>query len=96
VKQTIRYEELGFTSHTTLNMVTTELRERLADQNLLREQVSVSQVSFQLQFHSDGRSRPRTMTFHVRSPNSCDLKSKSEELRAIGERCLRLWRITDA
>ena len=96
VKQKVRYEEIGFTTHTTLNMVSTELRERLADQNLLREQVSVSQVSFQLQFHSDGRSRPRTMTFHVRSPNSCDLKSKSEELRAIGERCRRLWRVTDA
>ena len=95
VKQKVRYEEIGFTSQTTLNMVIAELRERLADQNLLQEQVSVSQASFQLQFHSDGRSRPRTMTFHVSTPNSCDLKSKSDELRAIGERCLRLWRITD-
>ena len=95
VKQKVRYEEIGFTSQTTLDMVIAELRERLADQNLLQEQVSVSQASFQLQFHCDGRSRARTMTFHVSTPNSCDLKSKSDEMRAIGERCLRLWRITD-
>ncbi|MEO1994986.1 MAG: hypothetical protein ABGZ17_06890, partial [Planctomycetaceae bacterium] len=70
-------------------------RERLADQGLSQELVSVQHVAFQLQFMCDGRSRPHTMTFQLSSPNSCDLKSKSEDMRAIGERCLRMWRITD-
>ena len=94
-KERLRYEELGFTSHTTLDMASTELRERLADQGLCQKRVSVQQVAFQLQFLSDGRSRPHTMTFKLSSPNSCDLKSKSDEMREIGERCLKMWGITD-
>ena len=89
------YEELGFSQHATLRMASMELRERLADQGLSPELVTVKHAAFQLQFLSDGRSRPRTLTFQVSSPNSCDLKSKPDDMRVIGERCLRLWGIVN-
>ena len=93
VKQRLRYEELGFTPQTTLAQAQSELRERLADQGIARERVSVKEASFRLEFHGDGRTRHRTMTFHVGAPNSCNLKSKPDQLRSIGERCLRMWGI---
>ena len=94
VVNAVRYEEIGFSTSATLSVVKTELQERLADQGISPERLTVKQVGFQLQFVSDGRSRPRTMTFNVSSPNSCDLKSKPDELREIGERCLRSWGIS--
>ena len=39
-------------------------------------------------------ARPRPLMFSVSCPNSCGLKSKPDERRAIGERCLRLWEVT--
>lgn len=95
VDRGVRYEEIGFDRQATLSVVRGELQRRLKLLNLHRDQVSVSEVGFQLQFQSNGRSRARTMSFYVSSPNSCDLKSKSDEMRAIGERCLRNWRITN-
>jgi hypothetical protein len=49
-------------------------------------------MAFELRFSAD--ARPRPLRFSVSCPNSCDLKSKPDELRAIGERCLRLWEVT--
>lgn len=89
----VRYEEIGFHQDATLAVVRDELNRVLKHLNLSRDQVAVTEAAFQLQFQSNGRSRARTMSFYVSSPNSCDLKSKSEEMRAIGERCLRNWRI---
>jgi hypothetical protein len=89
----VRYEEIGFHQDATLTIVRNELNRLLRHLNLSRDQVTVSEAAFQLHFQSSGRSRARTMSFYVSSPNSCDLKSKSEEMRAIGERCLRNWRI---
>lgn len=92
-QELICYEEFGFMANTPLEAVRADLRERFGRRGLSADQFSVSRVAFQLQFHADGRSRPRTMSFFVSAPNSCDLKSKSDEMRAIGERCLRLWGI---
>lgn len=89
----IWYEEIGFHEDATISVVRDELNRRLKHLNLDRDQVAVTEAAFQLQFQTNGRSRTRTMSFYVSSPNSCDLKSKSEEMRAIGERCLRNWRI---
>ena len=90
----VRYEEIGFSQSATLEVVSSRIRERLADQGMPPELLKVKQAAFQLQFVSDGRLRPRTMTFSVSSPNACDLKSKPDELRAIGERCLKMWGIS--
>ena len=91
--RTVRYHELGFDQNAGLAVVRDEINRLLCHMNLKRDQVAVTEAAFQLQFQSNGRSRARTMSFYVSSPNSCDLKSKSEEQRAIGERCLRNWRI---
>jgi len=55
----------------------------------------VTHVKFCLTFMNEGQGRPKTLTFNV-GPNSCDLKSKPEDMRAVGERCLKLWRIDNA
>ncbi len=93
VVNAVRYEEIGFSQHATLHTAATEISERLADQNLSPGHVSVKQAGFQLQFLGDGTRKPKTMTFNVSCPNSCDLKSKPDEMREIGERCLKLWGI---
>ena len=61
--------------------------------NLHRSQVAVTQVSIQLQFLSDGQRKGKSMTFNVSCPNTCDLKSKPDDMRVIGERCIRRWGI---
>lgn len=60
---------------------------------LNRSQVTVSQVGIQLEFLSDGRRKGKTMTFNVTYPNTCDLKSKPDDVRAVGERCMKRWGI---
>jgi len=67
----------------------------LSDKHLPRDTTSVLKVTFRLTFHHDGHGRAQTMTFSVAVPSSCDLKSWSDERREIGERCLRLWEISD-
>ena len=52
-------------------------------------------VGFRLQFRSRNNARARSLSFHVSAPNTCDLKEKPEDLRLVGEHCLRLWSITN-
>lgn len=56
--------------------------------------VRVIHATFMLIFHSEGGAKARTLTFGVSHPSSCDLKSKADDQRAVGERCLKLWGIT--
>jgi len=53
----------------------------------------VVQATFHLKFRHDGPGRQPTLTFDVLVPNSCNLKSKPDEQRVVGERCLKLWEI---
>ena len=55
----------------------------------------VTHVKFCLTFMHEAPGRAKTLPFSV-GLNSCDLKSKTEDMRAIGERCLKLWRMTNA
>jgi hypothetical protein len=57
--------------------------------------MKVIHARFCLIFMHEGSGRPKTLMFNV-GRNSCDLKSKTDDMRAIGERCLKLWRIVDA
>jgi len=41
----------------------------------------------------DGPGRQPTLTFDVSAPNSSNLKSKPDEKREVGERCLKLWEV---
>ena len=53
----------------------------------------VIHVRISLTFMVEDGARPKMLTFNV-SQNSCDLKSKTDDMRAIGERCLKLWEVT--
>lgn len=63
-------------------------------QNVSPGRVRVRQVSFRVTLMHDGVGRPKTLSFNVSSPDSCDLKSKTDDMRTVGERCLKLWGIT--
>lgn len=67
----------------------------LNEQNASAFRMRVGQVGFRITFMSDGRAKPKTLPFNVSLPSSCDLKSKTDEMRAIGERCLKLWGIVN-
>jgi len=70
-----------------------DMIERYLDsEHLPLNKVRVTLATFRLTFASDG-GKPKTLTFNVSHPNSCDLKSKPEEMRVIGERCLKSWGI---
>jgi len=46
-----------------------------------------------LNFTLNGNVRSNSLVFSVTYPNSCDLKSKREELRLLGEKYLKRWKI---
>lgn len=84
-----------FHNHVSLADVNVAIDRLLGAFNLTRQQVSVTQVSFQIQMMGDGQKKGRKMTFHVNRPNTCDLKSKPDDMRVIGDRCLRKWGIVN-
>ncbi len=55
------------------------------------EGTRVLQVTFRLTFLHEGSGRQPTLTFDVSTPGSCNLKSKPDEQREVGERCLKRW-----
>lgn len=63
--------------------------------NVPLERYRVCQIGFRITFVNNGRGRPKTLSFNVGYPDSCDLKSQTDEKRAVGERCLKLWRIVN-
>lgn len=87
----IEYPELKFKEQASRTEVLHAVDQLLGAFGLNRSQVAVTQASFQLLFMSDGVHRPKTLTFNVSRPNTCDLKSKPDDMRVIGERCLHRW-----
>ncbi len=53
----------------------------------------VLQASFNIRFQHDGVGRAPTLTFDVSAPSFSNLKSKPDEQREVGERCLKLWKV---
>jgi len=86
------YVELGLKDARGVNRLDEAVAEYLNANRLHAGSVSVLHMAFTLKF-AEGASC-RQMTFNVRFPNSCDLKSKHDDQRTIGERCLRLWGVT--
>ena len=90
----LSYIELKADPKTPPDHIHTMMGLYLNSQTLPRQRVRVRQARFKLTFASDGNGRrPKTLSFNVSCPNSCDLKSRPDELRAVGERCLKLWGI---
>jgi hypothetical protein len=68
----------------------------LASRDLSRSQVGVEEVRIRVQLMGDGERRGRVLTINV-TPRSCDLKSQDDDdLRVLGEKCLRAWGIDHA
>jgi hypothetical protein len=90
------YLELKFPPRVTREKWLEIIFRELECQNLLSLQAVVKQASFQLIFMADGRGREKKMTFNVSIPNTCDLKSRADDVRVVGERCIKLWGILSA
>jgi hypothetical protein len=72
------------------------LDDLLASRDLSRSQVGVEEVRIRVQLMGDGERRGRVLTINV-TPRSCDLKSQDDDdLRVLGEKCLRAWGIDHA
>lgn len=87
------YLELGLDRERGITRIDSAIDEYLNTRRLHPGSVAVKQMSFLLKFSEGGPCRQ--MTFSVSCPNSCDLKSRPDEMRAIGEHCLRLWGVTN-
>jgi hypothetical protein len=88
------YVELGLDRGRGINRIDQAIAEYLNTARLHPGSVSVKQMAFMLRF-SEG-APCRQMSFSVSCPNSCDLKSRPDDQRAIGERCLRMWEVARA
>ena len=67
------------------------LDEDLNRRRLPRSVLHVSKST--LHFKLNGNGHGRSMSFNVSLPNHCDLKSKREDHRLLGEKYLRKWEI---
>jgi hypothetical protein len=85
--------EIRFTSRIARRERLEMIHRQIEALGLSRSQVEVRQAWFQLVFLNPGSGRTKTATFKVSLPSSCDLKTKSDEIREIGERCLKRWEI---
>lgn len=77
------------------NDIYRKMERWLRRENLPVEGLRVIQATFSMRFAANGTGRQPTLTFEVSVPHSSNLKSKPDEMRIIGERCLRMWEVTD-
>ncbi len=88
--------DLKFRTSVTRTQWLDIIHHDIAAHGLRLNQVVVQQATFQLIFLKNGMARSKSMTFSVTIPSLCNLKTKRDEDRQIGERCLRLWEMVDA
>jgi hypothetical protein len=72
------------------------IRQGLAGYGLSATQAVVEGATFKLTMLRNGSGRARTVEFTINLPGRCNLRYKSEEFQAIGQRCLNLWGMIDA
>lgn len=77
------------------NDIFRKLERWLRSENINLDDTRVASASFSLKFAHDGPGRQPTLSFDVSAPNSSNLKSKPDEHRAVGERCLKRWGVVD-
>lgn len=53
--------------------------------------VQVLAAGFRLRLARPAQGGQRTLPIRVTAPNGCDLKTRPDDLRSLGERCLRRW-----
>ena len=89
-----QYFEVGVGPKCDAQAIHRKLARHLAGLDMPAAKFRVKHVTFRLTFMSDGQRRADTLTFHVAWPKHCDLKSKREGRREVGERCLKLWEVS--
>ena len=67
------------------------LDEDLNRNRLPKSILHVTKTTFNFKLNGNGHGR--SLTFNVSYPNSCDLKSKREDQRLLGEKYLKRWKI---
>jgi hypothetical protein len=72
-----------------------KLERWIRSENVTADGVRVASASFSLKFAHEGPGRAPTLAFDVSVPNSSNLKSKPDEHRVIGDRCLKRWGVTN-
>lgn len=77
------------------SLIFDRIEEYLNMQRLSPDRVMVKLVTFHIDFLPAAKRRAKSMQFDV-TPNSTNLKSKDDQVRAIGERCLGRWEVPDA
>ena len=77
------------------NDIYRKIERWLRVENVTGDSAKVLSASMAMRFQHDGPGRAPTLRFSVSAPNSSNLKSKPDQQRAVGERCLRRWRVTD-
>lgn len=88
----VDYLEMKFAGETELATVV-ELIGHCVDQ--AGGNATVRRATFEIVFLPDAEQCAKRMSFSVTAPSTCNLKSKPDELRQVGERCLKLWGISD-
>jgi len=73
------------------NDIYRKIERWLQAKHIPAESTRVLKATFRLTFQHEGPGRTPTVTFGVGVPSSCDLKSKPDDKRMVGERCLELW-----
>lgn len=91
----LEYVELKFSEHASRADTLTVINQQLAALGVERSQISATQASIQLLFIGEGEKKGKKMTFSVSLPNTCDISTKPDDVRVVGERCIQRWRIVN-
>jgi hypothetical protein len=90
------FHELKFSPKVVRSEWLQVIQRELDGHGMTAADVVVKQASFQLVFVDSAVAGARTLTFTVSLPNACDLKSKPDNVREVGERCLQRWGMINA
>jgi len=77
------------------SLIFDRINEYLNTQRLSADRVMVKLLTFHVDFLPAAKRRAKSIQFDV-TPHSHNLKSKDDQVRAIGERCIALWEVLDA
>ena len=89
----VEHLELKFRESACLDKVRAAIGRLLEACGLDRAKIRVTQASIQIHFAGDGTHASRKMTFSVGCPNTCDLRSRPDDVRVVGELCIKRWGI---
>lgn len=91
VSRNVVFHEIKFSPKIVRSDWLRIIQRELDGHGMTAADVLVKQASFQLVFRDRAVTGARSFTFTVSLPNACDLKSKPDPIREIGERCLQRW-----